>query len=113
MKDKLYEYIKQYQVCPELIFQDWETFLEILFDCGGSVSEILWFEYMSLDEQKASLGAGGYRDQQNPGYMWAETMLYDKNLSEQSLPQIKQYILDKIAAHKPHNLVPCFFELIV
>ena len=113
MKDKLYEYIKQNQVCSELIFKDWEAFLQILFKCGGSVSKILWFEYVSIDEQNISLGAGGYRDQQDPGYMWAETTIYAKDLSSKSLVQIKQYITDTIVAYRPHNLVPCFFEIIV
>ena len=66
MKNELYAYIKQNQVCSELIFRDWEAFLQTLFECGGSVSKILWFEYVPINKQDMSLGAGGYRDKKPP-----------------------------------------------
>ena len=46
------------KVCSDLIFRDWNEFLDLLFDCGGTVNEILWFEYTLIEEHKDSLGSG-------------------------------------------------------
>ncbi len=113
MNTRLKEYINQRQVCPDLIFRDWEAFVEILFECGGCVDEILWFEYVRIAEQQNSLGGGGYLDHANPTHMWAETMIADGNLREKSLSEIKNHIQRTIEAHQPHELVPCFFEICV
>ena len=108
---RLKEYILQNQTCSEMLFRDWDRFLEVLFECGGCVKEILWFEYVLVSEQSASLGAGGYRDASNPEYMWAETMMIEKGLEQRSLTEIRQYIRNTIKDYKPHQLVPCFFEI--
>ena len=112
MNKKIEQYIAQNKVCSDLIFRDWNEFLELLFDCGGSVKELLWFEYVLIDRSEESLGGGGYQDTTNPKYMWAETMIYDKGLEQKSLSEIKEHIESTINFHKPHNLVPCFFDII-
>lgn len=111
MSDALKVYISNNYVCSELIFREWEDFLDILFDSGGRVKEILWFEYVQIDRQKESLGCGGYLDHQNPDFMWAETMIHDQNLENKSLSTIKEHINDVKCAHLPHTLVPCFLEI--
>ncbi|MBQ9082740.1 MAG: hypothetical protein IJY28_04485 [Clostridia bacterium] len=113
MNTRLKDYIDQHRVCSDLIFRDWETFLEILFECGGCVDEILWFEYVLIAEQKNSLGGGGYRDPRNPDYMWAETMMDDRDLRAKSLSETKDLIQRTIETYRPHTLVPCFFEICV
>ncbi|MBQ8432069.1 MAG: hypothetical protein IJX28_04210 [Clostridia bacterium] len=111
MLQALERYIEQNKVCSALIFRDWNAFLNILFACGGSVNEILWFEYVLIEKQKNSLGGGGYGDKENSEYMWAETMIYDQDLGCKSLLEIKEHINSTIKAHKPHILVPCFFDI--
>ena len=111
MTKTLEEYIEQNKVCSAFIFRDWNAFLDILFEGGGSVKEILWFEYVLIDRQMESLGGGGYRDSANPDYVWAETMIYDKGLEQKSLSEIKEHIDRTIKSHIPHRLVPCFFAI--
>ena len=111
MDKRLAEYIERNKVCPDLIFRDWVAFLELLFECGGFVNEILWFEYVPVNKQKDSLGGGGYVDKENPEYMWAETMIFDDGLANKSFPEIKCYIEDTIVQHNPHDLVPCFYDI--
>ena len=111
MSQILDTYIEQSKVCSDLIFRDWNEFLDLLFDCGGSVNEILWFEYVLEEKQKDSLGGGGWSDKENPEYMWAETMIYDKDLGAKSLSEIKCHIDSTIKLYDPHVLVPCFFDI--
>ena len=111
MIDPVKQYISENQVCPDLIFRNWNEFLDLLFQYGGTVKEILWFEYVSIDSQKDSLGAGGWQDPANPKYMWAETMIRDKGLAQKSLSEIKEHIQKTIIAHQPHSLIPCFFDI--
>ncbi len=113
MDKRLDEFIANNQVATDLLFRDWDAFLEILFDCGGCVQEILWFEYTPIDKQADSLGDGGYLDPSNPQYMWAETYLYDKDLFGNSLSEVKAHIANTIAIYAPHDLVPCFFKIVV
>ena len=111
MTQTLERYIEQNKVCSDLIFRNWNEFLDLLFACGGSVNEILWFEYILIEKQTNSLGGGGYRDNANPEYMWAETMIYDKDLGTKSLLEIKDHINSTIKLYYPHILVPCFFDI--
>ena len=111
MNSRLTEYMDQNKVCSELLFRDWDEFLELLYSSGGFVKEILWFEYVLIDKQMESLGGGGYQDKINPEHMWAETMIYDKQLEHKSLVEIKGYINQTIRSYKPHNLVPCFCDI--
>ena len=111
MISPLKQYISENQVCPDLIFRNWNEFLDLLYQYGGTVKEILWFEYVSIDSQKDSLGAGGWQDPANLEYMWAETMICDKGLEQKSLSEIKEYIQKSIIAHQPNSLIPCFFDI--
>ena len=111
MDGKIKKYIEENKVCSDSIFRNWSEFLELLFECGGFVNEILWFEYVLIDKQKDSLGGGGYGDKENPEYMWAETMIYDRNMKHCSLEEIRAHIVETIDKYKPHHLVPCFFDI--
>ena len=111
MDGKIKKYIEENKVCSDLIFRNWSEFVELLFECGGFVNEILWFEYVLIDKQKDSLGGGGYGDKENPEYMWAETMIYDRNMKHCSLEEIRAHIVETIDKYKPHHLVPCFFDI--
>ncbi|MBQ7874285.1 MAG: hypothetical protein IJ306_03870 [Oscillospiraceae bacterium] len=111
MNAQIEKYISEKSLCSELIFDDWKEFLKILFEIGGKVNEILWFEYTSIEKQPESMGSGGYTDRQNPDYMWAETMIYDKNLSEKSFTELSEHIERTINKYQPHNLVPSFFDI--
>ena len=109
MNLEIKKYIAENSVCHDLIFRNWKEFLNILFKNGGCVESILWFEYTSVEKQAESLGAGGYVDHDNPEYMWAETMIYDKNLYGKSFSEIILHIEKVIIENHPHNLVPSFF----
>ena len=111
MDNRLEKYIEEKRVCSDLIFRNWSEFIELLFASGGFVDEILWFEYVLIDKQQDSLGGGGYGDKDNPEYMWAETMIYDKNLKHCSLEEIKSHIEKTVEKYKPHDLIPCFFRI--
>ena len=111
MDKRIKEYIEKNKVCSDLIFRNWIEFLELLFQCGGFVKEILWFEYILIEKQAESLGGGGYIDKDNPNYMWVETMIWDKNLMNKTVSEIKTHIEKTIEKHKPHDLVPCFFDI--
>lgn len=113
MDKSIEDYIINNKVCSDLIFRNWNEFLEILFDCGGCVNEILWFEYVKINKQKESLGCGGYIDNENLEYMWAETMLHTTGLTNKSFSEIKVYIEETINEYKPHNLIPCFFDITI
>ena len=111
MDGRIKKYIEENKVSSDLLFRNWEEFIELLFACGGFVNEILWFEYVLIDKQKDSLGGGGYMDKDNPAYMWAETMLFDKNLKHCSLKEIRAHIEKTVDTHKPRQLVPSFFDI--
>ena len=112
MDNELQNYIAKHKVCRDLIFRNWQDFLNLLFSCGGSVREILWFEYVLVSMQAQSLGYGGYADKETPAYMWAETLMYDKNLEHMELAELSEYIDCTIRNHLPHVLVPCFFDIV-
>lgn len=113
MDRKLKDYIINNRTSPEMIFRNYKEFLDILFNCGGAVSEILWFEYVLQEKQKDSLGGGGWIDKENPEYMWAETMIFDKGLENRSHAELIEYIEKVKNEHLPHDLVPCFWEILV
>ena len=113
MNSKLTEYIAKNKLCSELLFRDWDEFLDLLYSNGGFVKEILWFEYILIDQQAESMGGGGYQEKINPKYMWAETTIYDKQLEHKSLIELKEYINQTIRSYIPHTLVPCFFDISV
>ena len=101
-------YIEEHQLCAEYIFADWEAFLNLLYEHGGRVESILWFEYVRIIDQKDSLGAGGYKDQTAPEYMYAETPIHD-SMENKSLSEVKEYIQATLAAYSNHVLIPSFY----
>lgn len=106
------EYIAAHRLCSENLFEDWESFLDLLYDGGGRVGYILWYEHVAITQQAASLGHGGYPDRKNYDYMYAETDLHQRQMENMTLPQVKEYIHATIAAHPNHKLIPCFFHIL-
>ena len=107
--ERLEQYIEKHKLCSELLFDNWNEFLELLFSEGGCVKSILWFEYVLISEQKDSLGGGGYKDINNPKYMYAETCIYQEDLNDKSLSDLTEYIQSIQAANHKHKLIPSFF----
>lgn len=105
------DYIAAHRLCPENLFEDWEGFLDLLYDSGGRVSCIIWYEHVAITQQATSLGHGGYSDRQNPDYMYAETDLQQTQMEVMTLLQVKEYIHATIAAHPSHKLIPSFFHI--
>lgn len=103
------EYIKKNRVCGENIFRDEMAFLNVLFNNGDRVKMIVWFEYCAISEQKNSLGSGGYRDAANPGFMWAETQLFEVGLENRTLGELSEYIERVRAEYSGHELYPSFY----
>ena len=107
-KDVL-EYIEKHKLCTGYLFSDWKEFLELLYSQGSCVEQILWFEYVRIDEQVNSLGGGGYKDAANPEYMYAETYIHEHGLENKTLSEIKEYIESVIASYPHNHLIPSFF----
>ena len=107
-KDVL-EYIEKHKLCTGYLFSDWKEFLELLYLQGSCVEQILWFEYVRIDEQVNSLGGGGYKDATNPEYMYAETYIQEIGLENKSLLEIEAYIESVISSYPHNNLMPSFF----
>ena len=96
----LEEYIENKKVCSEYLFQDWREFLEVLYSQGGHIESILWFEHIKISEQKKSLGTGGYIDNFNQDYMYAETNFFEHGFDNKSLCEINDHIKLFIAKYK-------------
>ena len=109
MMKVLHEYIEKHKLCSELLFDDWKEFLEVLYSEGGRVESILWFEHVKISHQKASLGSGGYKDEKNPEYMYAETQIFKNHMESLSLSQIIQYINLILNSYPNNRLIPSFF----
>ncbi len=91
-----------------LIFRDGEDeFLKLLYDCGGRVSMIVWYEYCRINEQR--MGMGGYSDTDNDGFMWAETQLF-MNVPKNSPPEkVRAYIAQIRRRYPEIMLYPEFY----
>jgi hypothetical protein len=105
---KVKNYIRNHQLCPEYLFDDWAKFLELLYEEGGCVESILWFEYVRIVDQKDSLGSGGYRDKINPEYMYAETFLNEDNMESKTLSEVKKQIESTLISYPKNKLFPAF-----
>lgn len=106
--ERLKQYIDNHKLCSENLFDNWNEFLELLFSEGGCVEAVLWFEYVLISEQKNSLGGGGYRDANNPNYMYAETCIYQEDLKGKSLLELTEYIQATMDSYPEHKLFPSF-----
>ncbi|MBR0137340.1 MAG: GNAT family N-acetyltransferase [Erysipelotrichaceae bacterium] len=114
--EKLREFIKENSFCPEYLFKNWDEFLELLYAGGGKVKSILWWDHCAKDEQKDSIGAGGYIDPDDPECMYAETQNYDDDLESLTLSQIREHIekqrregLKYGDKYISHELIPSFY----
>ncbi len=45
MTERIKKYIDDHAVGSELLFRDWESFLDLLYAEGGRISSILWWDY--------------------------------------------------------------------
>ena len=109
MNSQLKQYIQTHKVSSYdfLVFRNWEEFLNILFSNNCRVEMIIWYEYCRINEQQ--IGMGGYRDEENSEYMWAETHLYEMNLQEKSLEEILKYIFKMRNKYSSYDLYPEFY----
>jgi hypothetical protein len=109
-------FIEENTFCHELLFEDWEAFLNVLYAEGGRVESILWWDHCKLSEQGSSVGMGGYKDPHDPDYMYAETQLFQDGFASVSLEEIKERInrqreegLQYDGGYKSHDLMPSFY----
>ena len=103
------QYIEEHAFCAELIFRDWEEFLNVLYANGRRVSAILWWDYCLVEKQGESLGGGGYKDPKNPGYMYAETEFYENGFETFAEAEILDYVRSMRAKYPDNELVPGFY----
>ena len=103
------EYIKTHSVAAEgvCIFREWNDFLDVVYNNGESVHMIVWYEYCRIKEQR--IGMGGYRDNEDPGYMWAETQIFETDLESKSCDEIKKYISETRNRYAQYDLYPEFY----
>ena len=113
---RVQKYIDDHSFCSEYLFKDWEAFLDFLYEEGGRVSSILWWDHCRKNLQHASVGSGGYTDPDDREWMYAETWLHEDGFEERSLADIKAYIHEMrehglILGDKyiSHDLVPSFY----
>ena len=102
-------YIKNNKLCSDDIYRNYKEFLKVLYDNGGKVTDILWFDYCKINEQGKSLGSGGFIDKENEDYMWTETQMWDDKLDNKSLNELLDYIDMIIKKYPKNNLVPSFY----
>lgn len=109
MNRNVEEYIHKHKISKTnaLIFRDWEEFLYILYENSGRVEMIVWYEYCKINEQL--IGAGGYLDTENQGFMWAETQLFETDLHKKSLNEILEFILKVRKEYSNCDLYPEFY----
>ena len=115
MNIKIRQYIDDYTFCSELLFKDWESFLDLLYAEGDRVSSILWWDHCTKEQLKESVGSGGYKDPDNDEFVYAVTQLYKEDLETYTLDEIKEYINQERKTgfqygdkYKSHNLIPSF-----
>lgn len=109
MNSRLEQYIQKYKVSTAnfLVFRDGEKFLNILFSNNGRIEMIIWYEYCKINEQQ--IGMGGYIDEENRGYMWAETHFFEADMQEKHLNEILEYISKMREKYSSYNLYPEFY----
>ena len=109
MNIQLEQYIQKHKVSSAnfLVFRDWEEFLNILFLNNGHVEMIIWYEYCRINEQQ--IGMGGYIDEEQRGYMWAETDIYEVDLQKKSMNEILEYISEIRKKYADYDLYPEFY----
>lgn len=115
MTERIKKYIDDHAVGSELLFRDWESFLDLLYAEGGRISSILWWDYCTKKQLHDSVGSGGYKDPENEEYLYAETQLAKEGLETYTLDDIKEYINKERKTgfrygdkYKSHDLVPSF-----
>ena len=110
---RVQKYIDDHSFCSEYLFKDWEAFLDLIYEEGGRVSSILWWEHCKKNFQH---GYGGYSDPDDVEWMYSETWFHEDGFEEKSLADIKAYIHETrehglILGDKyiTHDLVPSFY----
>ena len=110
----LQQFIEERSFCPELLFADWESFLDLLYAKGGSVSGIQWWDHCKKSEHGSSIGMGGYADPEDSEYLYVETQIYEDGFDDKSLEDVKAHIIEVKSAGISYNgfvsfdLVPSF-----
>lgn len=116
ISEKVKNYIAEQSFCSDYLFKDWETFLKLLYEEGGRISAILWWDHCKKAEQHLSVGGGGYTDLDDSEYIYAETQLYENGFEIKALEEIIEHIMNVIDSglqyddkYVSHELVPSFF----
>jgi len=113
INERIQKYVNDHSFCSEYLFKDWEAFLDFIYEEGGRVSSILWWEHCKKNFQH---GYGGYSDPDDGEWMYSETWFHEDGFEEKSLADIKAYIHETrehglILGDKyiTHDLVPSFY----
>ena len=116
ISQKVKDYIAEQSFCSDYLFKDWEAFLKLLYEEGGRIDSILWWDHCKKEEQPLSVGMGGYTDPADSEYMYAETQFFEDCLETKTLKEIMEYIMNVKASgmrysdkYVSHELVPSFF----
>ena len=84
------KYIDDHSFCSEYLFKDWEAFLDFIYEEGGRVSSILWWEHCKKDYQH---GYGGYSDPDDGEWMYSETWFHEDGFEEKTLQILRLIFL--------------------
>ena len=83
------EYIKSHRLNGECLFEDWEGFLDFLYDRGEKVKAFLFYEYKD----------GRYE----------QTRMMKNDLTEENPESLKKEIRQILNEHENQKLLPCFY----
>ncbi len=83
------DYSRQHRLIGENLFEDWEGFLDFLYEKGVSVKAILFYECKD----------GRYE----------QTRIMMNGLEEDSIEEVKTWIRSTEAEHPNQKLLPCFY----
>jgi len=116
INEKIQNYIDNHSFCSEYLFKDWEAFLDFLYEEGGRVSSILWWEHCRKNLPHGFFGSGEFTDPDDQEWVYAETWLHEDGFEERSLEDIKAYIREMRAEglilgdkYITFDLVPSFY----
>lgn len=116
ISQKVKDYIAEQSFCSDYLFKDWEAFLKLLYEEGGRINAILWWDHCKKEEHHLSVGMGGYTDLEDSEYVYAETPLFEEGLETKTLKEITEHIMNVKSSGLrygdnciSHELVPSFF----
>ena len=88
-------YIDEHSFCPECLFGDWDSFLNLLYSEGGRVSSIRWWDHCCARMSHTTEPGGFYPDPLDPESGYSRTWLIEEGFENYPLEELKNHILKR------------------